>query len=95
MWGLDLTQDLPTGADSGQRQSQWIELYVHSNGELEADSAALDISLRISGTRMGNAPGTLLDLNDPVTAADFSDDDIVVDVVSTIDRFGGSWGSER
>jgi hypothetical protein len=84
MWGLDLSQGV-----GAQNQSQWIELYIHSKGELGDDSADGDIMVRLSRTKQNNAIGDVLDLQD--TPTDPSDDEVVVDVVSTVNNLGGSW----
>ena len=93
MWGLDLSQ-----AVDAQARSQWIELYVHSTGKVAAVDSVIstigtDIRVRISTGKV-NTLGTRVDIADTATP-DVTDDYIVVDLVSTIDRFGAFLGTER
>ena len=83
MWGLDASGDNL----AEQTQSQWIEIYNHGGNLLTAD----DLRLTFSYTKTGRMLGEKVNF-DPGDGT--AEDRVVLDVVSTVNRFGGSWAAK-
>ena len=83
MWAHDLSQEPATRA-----QSQWIELYIHSTGELTVaggGTGADDIKVLLTWNRKVDRLGMILE--EGATSDAVINDFVVVDTVSAIDRF--------
>ena len=82
MWGLDKT----TAAPAGVTTAQWIEVYNHGPALLTGDV----LTLRFSRTRTVNQVGDVIVVT-PVTGNTPAVYGVIVDKVSIVTDFGGTW----
>ena len=86
MWGRNRSG----GDAAAQVASQWVEIY----NSLELATAD-DLRLHFSATYSGLALGKKVSMDHDTNATNDNVDRVILDRVSTVNRFGVLWGTER